>query len=137
MTLERQHIDEDFYSGNDKTVRVAVWTDDTKTTPKPNLDNADWIGYSLFDDDHEVYVRKSTSNGASEIAVVDVPNALVEVYLRPMDTWHMQGLFRHQMTIVDENGKEEMVMTGKVQIFPNFSHQPNRVARIGAYISGG
>lgn len=137
MTEERQNILEDFYAGDDKTLRVTVWTDEDKTTPKPNLSNAELIGYALFDDDNEVFVRKSSLNGASQVTVVDEPNAIVEIYLLPEDTWYMNGQYRHQMNVVDENGKNEMVMTGKVNIFPAFAQHAYRIASIPAYLSGG
>jgi hypothetical protein len=137
MTVERQNIDEDFYAGNSKVVRVQIWEDAAQTTPKTLVAGYYEITYVLHDDDGNVYVSKSSANGATEIEVIDLPNGICEVHLDPQDTAFLAAMtYRHQMNLVDDANDEETVMTGKVKLFRSFARR-YRSAKASAYIFGG
>ena len=72
MTVERQNIDEDFYAGNSKVIRVQIWEDAAQTTPKTLITDSYEITYVLHDDNGNVYVTKSSAKGVTEIEVIDL-----------------------------------------------------------------
>jgi hypothetical protein len=137
MTVERQNIDEDFYAGNTKVIRVQIWVDAAQTTPKTLVAGNYEITYVLHDDNGNVYVSKSSENGVTEIEVIDLANGICEVHLNPSDTVFLSAMtYRHQMNLVDDSNDEETVMTGKVKLFRSFARR-YRSASASAYILGG
>jgi hypothetical protein len=137
MTVERQNIDEDFYAGNKKVIRVQIWEDAAKTTPKTLIADNFEITYVLHDDDGNVYVTKSSTNGVTEIEVISLANGICEVHLDPADTAFLAArTYRHQMNLVDDANDEETVMTGKVKLFRSFARRV-RLTAVGAYTLGG
>ena len=137
MTVERQNIDDDFYSGNTNIVRVQIWENASQTTPKTLVTDNYEITYVLHDDDGNVHVTKSSENGVTEIEAVDLANGICEVYLDPQDTVFLAAMtYRHQMNLVDDAGDEETVMTGKVKLFRSFARRI-RLTSASAYILGG
>ena len=137
MTVERQNIDEDFYAGNSKVIRVQIWEDAAQTTPKTLITDSYEITYVLHDDDGNVYVTKSSAKGVTEIEVIDLANGICEVHLDPQDTVFLAAMtYRHQMNLVDDANDEETVMTGKVKLFRSFARRI-RLDSVGAYTLGG
>ena len=133
MTIERQDIKEDFYAGDYKVVAVTVFEADGET--RMNLAGCE-ITYALFDDDNEIFIRKSSAVGATEIDITDELNGEVEVYLLGTNSLYLHGRYRHQMEVVDTNGHGEIVMTGKVTIFKSYARR-YRTAVLDAYLAGG
>ena len=137
MTAEQQDILEDFYDGNSKTIRVTITDDDGNLKPLADCE----MTYVLFGRpsvplsprDKDIEVRKSSFNGNSEIKVIST--GICEIYLTPPDTLDKYGTFRHHLNVVDEDGKEETVLTGKVVIH---RAPAKRYRRLGAsaYLQG-
>ena len=129
MTLERQDILEDFYAGNYKVFRDTIIQ--ANGQPK-DLTGAE-VTFALFDDKNQVFIVKSTEN-ISEAEIMDAPGGVVDIFLQPEDTLHLAGLYRYHVNVVDDNGYEETVTSGKIHIFASFARRLRRVS-IPAYIS--
>ena len=132
MTIERQDISEDFYQGNYKEIVHTTYEAD-EVTPK-NLTSAEVI-FSVFNDDHELQFTK-TSENAGEITITDAVNGVSKIFLQPEDTLWIYGTFRYQINVVDSNGHEETVTTGKLNIFRLFARRPRKTSQ-SAYTQGG
>lgn len=131
MTEERQDILEDFYSGNAKVIRDVVVKSDG--SPK-SLVGAE-ITYAMVTDKDLIVLRKSSAAGSSEIEIIDAVNGEFVIKLRPQDTMNLAGTFRHYVNVVDSNGDEETVTTGKVNIKKTHA-QRYRVSSRPIYLVG-
>jgi len=131
MTYEDQDITEHFYSGNKKTIEVTVYNADGSLKDLSNCE----ITYVLMNrkDYGIIYLRKSTHNGVSEIKVTGLGTC--EIYLYGADTYNLYGKFRHHVNVVDENGDEETVLTGLVEIHKTSAFRLRRVVQ-QAYLQG-
>ena len=131
MTRERQDITESFYSGNAKTILVNIY--DAANELK-DLTNAE-LTYVLFHrtNDTPVYIIKSSYIGEEEIKIVSTGK--VEIYIKPSDTLGLCGTFRHHLNVVDKDGIEATVFTGKVEIH-NTPALRRRVQSIHSYLEG-
>ncbi|OGP70862.1 MAG: hypothetical protein A2W09_03090 [Deltaproteobacteria bacterium RBG_16_50_11] len=121
MTTERQDILEDFYAGNYKVLRVTIVKPDG--SPK-DLNNAE-VTFALFDDKGKIYVVKSSVD-IEQIDIIDEPNGVADIFLLPPDTLHLSGLYRYHVNVVDENGYEETVTSGKINIFASYARRLRR-----------
>lgn len=133
MTVENQNILEDFYTGNHKFIAISVLNKDG--SPK-DLSNSE-IVYTLYRDNGEVVVYKDKVSG--QITVSGASSNIANVAILPPDTLYptlLTGLFRHELVVVDETGKQETVTRGKVQIFRSYAA---RLASsyLTAYAEGG
>jgi hypothetical protein len=133
MTLENQNILEDFYAGNDKKIRVAVYEDEALSSLK-DLTGAEVI-YSIFDDNGVIHVTKTSADGASHIELTNPTNGECLVKLLPPDTAFLNGAYRHMLNVVDANDVETTVFTGRINIFRNLARRP-RKASVPAYLQG-
>lgn len=131
MTEINQDIKDDFYAGNSKNIRVTVVDKDEQPF---NLNNCE-ITYAITDEDEAIRVVKN-SRDSSQITIEVSPNNEFVVHLLPGDTAFLNGLFRHMANVVDTNGYEETVMTGKVQIFKSYALRPRQTS-MQAYLLGG
>lgn len=130
MTLEKQDIREDFYSGNDKDIQVHI-VDDLGADKE--LTSAQ-LNYVLMTDKYIEVLRKTSEDGGIEIVVPPTDGDCI-IHLTSADTRSIYGTFRHHLNVVDANGYEETVMTGTVNIIRTLA---SRVKRIGhsAYLQG-
>jgi hypothetical protein len=135
MTSERQDITEDWYAGNHKEIYVTVYEDKNETIPK-DLAGAE-ATYAILDDDEVIHLMLTSSDGAT---VIDFPapttQGLCVVYCKPRHTNVLHGTYRHQLHVVDGNGDEETVMTGKVKIFKSYARR-YRYSSMSAFVEGG
>ena len=134
MTRERQDITEDFYVGNHKVIRDTVYDRDGALF---DLTSAEATFFLLDEDDGTVYLTKSSSE-PTEIEVDDV-NSLVIVYLIPSDTLRLNapdlyGTFRYQIHVYDQNGNEETITTGRINIFQSPLSGRARKDTVSAYL---
>lgn len=137
MTVERQDITADFYQGNTKKLRDHVVDDDGG--PK-NLTNAE-VTFALFLDKTEVVVLQKSSKrndpfGTKEITIDNALNGDITVHLWPSDTHNFYGTFRYHINVIDSNGYEETVTTGKINIFKSFAKRFG-IDTVPAYLLGG
>lgn len=132
MTRERQDITEDFYSGNYKEIEVTCYNPDN--SPK-DLTGSE-ITYTIFTNQGVVLLRKSTNEGNASVEITDALNGKCVIKMQPKDTNWIYGTFRHHVNIVDENGHEETVLTGKIDIFRAFAFR-FRSTEVSAYLVGG
>jgi len=128
MTREKQDILEDFYAGNYKVLHDTIL--DASGNPMP-LDGCE-ITFALFDDKNVIHIVKSSVD-PTQIDVVGVGE--VDIILLPEDSLKLQGLYRYHVNVVDGNGYEETVTTGKIHIFASFARRP-RAESVPAYLSG-
>lgn len=136
MTKERQDILADFYQGNSKKLRIPVVNDNG--TPK-DLTNA-VITFALFLDATEaVYLTKCSwlpdPLGTTEITIDDAINGILTIHLNPADTHNFYGSYRYHVNVIDEDGNEETVTTGRINIFKAFAKRPG-ITYQPAYLSG-
>lgn len=131
MTIEKQDILADFYAGNSKIISVTVSKQDGSAKDLSQCE----VTYVLINQKGDVVLRKS-SNLPDHVTISGVTNEIASVFLSPDDTDTLHGTFTHHMNIVDENGYEETVMTGKVRIFQSFAVR-YRFTNLSAYVSGG
>lgn len=130
MTLERQDIVDSFYSGNSKTIRVTIRDDSGNLK---DLANAE-ITYALFGRETEtVYIYKASYNGTNEIQVVGT--GVCDIFLKPSDTANLYGTYRHHVNVVDANGDEETVLSGKVEIHKAMARRQRHYST-AAYLQG-
>lgn len=137
MTVERQDIVTDFYQGNTKKIRDHVVGDDG--SPK-DLTNAE-VTFAVFLDKTEiVYLQKSSKRndpfGTTEITIDDPSNGDITVHLWPADTHNFYGTYRYHINVIDANGYEETVTTGKLNIFKAFAKR-FELDSLPAYLLGG
>lgn len=133
MTFERQDVTEDFYAGNSKDLTITIYLDEAKTTVK-DLTGAE-ITWALFTDDHNVLLVKNSVD-SSEIEVPTPANGICIVHIDPADTLDLYGTYKQHVNVVDGNGKESTVLTGKVRIFRSFARRPSDDSQ-AAYLEGG
>lgn len=133
MTFEKQDVVTDFYAGNTKDLTVTVYVDEAKTQVK-DLAGAE-ITWALFDDDNVTFMVKSSSD-ATQISVPTPGNGICIIHLLPPDTVNLYGTYRHHVNVVDANGDESTVLTGKVRIFKSFARR-FRNETLNAYLEGG
>jgi hypothetical protein len=130
MTIEKQNITSDFYSGNKKNIRVHI-IDDLGA-------NKDLVGaeltYILMTDKYVEVLRKSSFDGGITIEA-PTTDGNCTVHLLSTDTHKVYGTFRHQMNMIDLAGDEETVMTGTVNIFQGKAYR-QRTSTVHAYIQG-
>jgi hypothetical protein len=130
MTYEKQDIVEDFYSGNDKTIRVTIYNKDGSLK---DLTGAE-LTYVVFRrETNEVLLRKSSFKGEDEIKVTGL--GLCEIYLRGADTLHIHGTFRHHLNVVDGNEKEATAFTGMIKFHQSPASRFRTLGR-NAYLEG-
>lgn len=133
MTRERQDITEDYYSGNYKEVNVTVYNPDGSLKDLTGSE----ITYAIFTNDGSVVLVKSSANGTEHIEILTpASDGQCVIKLKAVDTTFINGTFRHQMNVVDTNGYEETVLTGKINIYKAFAKRP-RMTSISAYLAGG
>lgn len=131
MTVERQDITEDFYSGNTKDIRVTVVQSDN--TPK-DLTNAE-VTFAMFKEgktDDVVLVKSSEYN---EITITNVLGGILTVHFYANDTLTLYGTFRYQINITDGDGKTETVTTGRINIIRGHANR-YRMDWMPCYILG-
>lgn len=131
MTEINQDIADGFYSGNSKDLRVPVLDKDGLAFALTNCE----VTYVVYDKEGNVVLTKSSAD-ASQVEILVSPTNVFVVHLLPPDTLHLNGLYRHMANVVDTNGYEETVFTGKLQIFKAHAQRPRQASR-QAYISGG
>lgn len=135
MTEERQDILQDFYQGNSKKLRVHVVDDDGG--PK-DLTNAE-VTFALFLDKTEVvYLTKCSwlpdPFGTYEITIETPPTSGdITIHLNPSDTNTFYGTYRYHVNVIDDDGNEETVTTGRINIFKAFAKRPG-IAYQPAYL---
>lgn len=131
MTIERQDILSDFYSGNSKRLRVTV----VNSTGTPKDLTGSEITFAMFNNQGVVVLAKSSAV-LGEIEIEGNPaNGILVVDLLPSDTAHFSGSFRYHVNVVDANGYEETVTSGAINVLPSFAKR-RRNTSISAYISG-
>jgi len=136
MTVERQDILEDFYQGNTKKLRIHVVDDDGG--PK-DLTDAE-VTLALFLDKTEiVYLTKcswlSDPFGTYEITIEEpLIDGNITVHINPPDTHNLYGTYRYHVNVIDEDGYEETVTTGRINIFKAFAKRPG-IATLPVYLT--
>lgn len=137
MTSERQDILQDFYSGNAKKLRVTV----TLPSGSPKDLTGSEITFALFRDDKtKAVVLRKSSTSIDEITIDDADDGLLTIHIEPKDTFNLYGSFRYHVNVVDANGDEETVTTGRISIFESFAKRPrasSKAAFLAGQISGG
>lgn len=130
MTMEKQDILADFYSGNKKDIQVTI----TKNGSLKDLTNCE-LTYALILDDakNPRALFQKSSVDINEIEITGLGVCLI--HLLPDDTINYYGNFRHQLHMQDENGYGDIVMTGAVKIFRAFAARPRSDSQ-PAYLSG-
>ena len=131
MTAIRQDIDEGFFSGNQKYIRVFVKDDDGN----PKSLTGGEASYVMVTDAGVIVVRKSSYAGISEIEFVDEAAGELVVKVTSLDSSQLSGTYRHQLNFVDSNGDEETVMAGKVDISKSYARR-YRYSSIHAFLQG-
>jgi hypothetical protein len=129
MTVEKQDIKSDFYSGNDKDIHVTI----TDENGLKDLTGAECT-YVLMTDKFVEVLRKSSFDGGITIETPFI-NGECTVHLLASDTPNLYGTFRHQLNVIDAAGYEETVMTGTVDIIRGLAKRLRRVS-VHAYIQG-
>jgi len=135
MTRERQDITEDFYAGNYKEIHVTCYNQDNSLK---DLTNAE-VTYAIFTNanESEVLLMKSSNQGTDYIDILDPPtDGELLIKLKATDTVNISGTHRHHVNVVDSNGHEETVLSGKIQIFRSFARR-FRISYASAYTIGG
>lgn len=128
MTKEKQDILEDFYAGNYKVLRDTIRDANSNLMDLTGCE----ITFALFDDKNVTYVVKSSVD-PTQIDIVGT--GVVDIILLPEDSLHLKGSYRYHVNVVDGNGYEETVTSGKINIFASFARRL-RVVSIPAYLSG-
>lgn len=131
MTEERQDINQDFYAGNSKDLRVTIKDADGIVV---DLTGAE-LTYSLFTDEGETKFRKSSFIGSAEISIPTPANGVCIVHILARDTILLKNIYRHELSMVDASGNSSTVMVGKVYIFAGYANR-HRMATIPAYLQG-
>lgn len=131
MTKERQDITDSFYSGNKKTIHVIVYDE---VGALKDLTGSE-LTYVMFHraNNTPVYISKSSSAGDSEIKIIST--GVCDIYLNSSDTVNLVGTFRHHLNIVDGDGAEETVFSGKVEIHYTPATRHRNVS-IKSYLEG-
>lgn len=133
MTKERQDIKEDFYAGNYKEIEVICYEPDGVT--RTDLTSTE-VTYAIFSDENEILLAKSSNQGIDQIELTDAVNGELVIKLYGGDTAFLNGSFRHHVNVVDTNGYEETILSGKINIFKAFAKR-FRTTNVNAYLSGG
>jgi hypothetical protein len=120
MTIEKQNILEDWYSGNTKEIEITVLEPDD--SPKDLTDSE--VTFAMFTKGSEVVLVKSSAT--AEILLTDPLNGVMVVYINPPDTAHIDGTFYYQVNVVDASGIEETVTTGRINIFRSHAKRPRK-----------
>lgn len=131
MTLEKQNITEDFYSGNDKDIQVNIVD---HLGAKKELTSAE-LTYVLMTDKYVEILRKSSVDDGIEISVPPT-DGICTIHLTSEDTRNLYGTYRHHLNVIDANGYEETVMTGSVDIIRTLAHAKLRKVSKTAYLQG-
>jgi hypothetical protein len=117
MTITRQDILEEFYSGNTKNIRLTVRD---ATGQNFSLTGCE-VTYAISDDSDTVHVRKNSVD-SSQIEIQNPPNShICIIRLLPNDTAKLNGLFRYTTNVVNQTGEEETVMTGTIRIHKTYA----------------
>lgn len=123
MTVEAQDILTDFYSG--KSMYIAVTVSDSDGN---NLDlSGGEVVYTIYDDKGIICLHKSTISG---ITLSGTNDHIATVAIAPKDTINLKGLYRHEMTFVDDSGREVTVMRGKVRIFESKARRQRQFTKL-------
>ena len=135
MTREQQDIDSDFYAGNYKELRLTIYDADGAAFDLTGSE----ITFALFENEPKspaVLLRKSSVNGNDEIEILSpAANGVCVIKLDPSDTVNMRNTYRYHVNVVDVNGHEETVTTGRIRIFRSFALRW-RTDSISAYLEG-
>jgi hypothetical protein len=130
MTLEKQNIDEDFYSGNHKDIQVDIVD---HLGEKKDLTSAE-LTYILMTDKYVEVLRKSSIDDGIEVTVPPTDGICI-IHLIGADTYNLYGTYRHHLNVVDANGYEETVMTGSVDIIRTLARRVRKGTHT-AYLQG-
>jgi len=105
------------YQGDDFSLLITI-SDTEEISGLADLSAFTSITWALSKSDHGSAVLSKTA-GAAEITVVGDPlDGVVNVVLLPEDTLTKSGVFRHEMQLVDGDGKTHTVLVGKFTILP-------------------
>lgn len=132
MTAIIQNILDGFYAGNAKTIAVTV----SLPSGNPKDLTSATVTYGVVDEDDQFVILKSSLYGDTQVKITDAGNGVVEVYIAPGNTIHLNGTYTHHMNVVDANGDEETVLVGRVNIFKSFARRFNLTSQ-SAYLAGG
>lgn len=134
MTKLKQDINQAFYSGNTKIIKVTIEDADDIDDQLKDLENAE-LTYVVTErtDYTRVILRKSSHKGESEVKITG--KGTCEIYLYPSDTINIYGTFRHHLNVVDKYNKEATVLVGMVRIHQN-SAQRYRERALSAHLEG-
>lgn len=99
------------YAGENKNIIVTI------TDSSGNVEN---IAGATFE--WKLNVRgnpliKSTSNG--NISITNAANGEVTVYLQPIDTQSLEGIYQHELQMTDSQNNVSVVLVDKLNILPN------------------
>lgn len=131
MTIERQDIIADFYSGNTKDLRDTVVKADGN--PK-DLTDAE-ITFVLFKEERGDTIILLKSSIYGEITISNAVGGILTVHFLPHDTLTLYGTFRYQINVTDADEKTETVTTGRINIIRGHANR-YRMNDISCYIEG-
>lgn len=132
MTEINQDIMEAFYAGSSVDISVPVVDKDDQAFPLTNCE----VTYVIFTRNTEEVVLVKSSLDSSDVEILSSPSNVFVIHILPSDTMFINGLFRHMASVVDANGYERPVFTGKIQIYKVHSHRPRQETRQGYTLGG-